>query len=167
MSTYSEFFLNSKSSVIQLECLQIAHPNFSRTYNVVRNAVQGLTGVIHEDSSSNDYEYYPLKLSLSGPRTDLDQILNVQFGDLGEVIPTEIDNIRNAGAFNVMPTVMYRVYRSDDLTTPLYGPLFLVVKAFAMDRTGAVFDAKAPSLNTNKTGEQYAIARFPMLQSLL
>lgn len=166
MSEYSEFFLKSESSVAQLECLEISHSMFSQTYYVMRNAFAGGT-VTHEDATSHTYVYYPLKLTLSGPRTDLDQILTVQLGDLGELIPNEIDRVRAGGGFGEFPKVKYRTYRSDDLTTPLYGPILLQVKAFAMDRNGAVFDAKAPSLNTNKTGEKYAIARFPMLTGLL
>lgn len=166
MSEYTEFFLKSKSSVVQLECLQISHSLFSQTYYIVRNAVNGVT-VTHEDTTSHDYVYYPLKLSLTGPRTDLDQVLNVQLGDLGDLIPNELDNIRAGSGFQEMPRVIYRTYSSADLTTPIYGPIVLVVKSFAMDRTGSVFDAKAPSLNSNKTGEKYSIARFPMLAGLL
>lgn len=166
MSAYTEFFLNSKSSIVQLDCLEISHPNFTQTWRVVRNAVSGVT-VTHEDGSSNDYIYYPLKLSLSGPRDDLDHILTVQLGDLGEIITNELDAIRAAGGFNVFPRVKYRTYRSDVLTVPLYGPVILEIRTFTLTPDGAAFEAKAPSLNVNKTGERYSIARFPMLSGLL
>lgn len=166
MSAYSEFFLNSSSRVVQLECLEISHSLFTQTYYVVRNAAQGVT-VTHEDASSHDYEYYPLRLRLSGPREDLDHTLKIELGDLGEIIPVELDAIRSGDGFSEFPVVKYRTYRSDDLATVLYGPLLLQVVNFTFTREGSVFEARAPSLNVTKTGELYKIARFPMLSGLL
>lgn len=166
MSSYTEYFLNSQSNVVQLECLEISHSMFSQTYYIVRNAVGGVT-VTHEDTSSHSYVYYPLRLSLTGPRDDLEHILKVELGDLGDLIPTELDNIRATDGFNELPAVIYRVYRSDTLTSPLYGPIVLQLKTFGLTSTGAAFEAKAPSLNSNKTGEAYTLPRFPMLRGLL
>lgn len=166
MSDYTEFFLNCPSRIVQLECLEISHGSFTQTYYAVRNATQGVT-VTHEDASVHAYTYYPLRLSLSGPRDDLDHVLRVELGDLGELVPTEIDAVENADTFDELPIVKYRTYRSDDLTAPLYGPLVLELKSFVFTRQGAVFEAKAPSLNVNRTGEIYSLPRFPMLRGLL
>jgi len=166
MSAYTEFFLNSPSSIVQLELLELSHTNFSHTYYIVRNATLGVT-VTHEDATEHEYSYYPLRLSLTGPRDDLDQILKVELGDLGDIIPTELDNIKAASGFNELPKVIYRIYRSDDLTTPLYGPIVLELKTFVFTDEGAAFNASAPSLNVNKTGESYSLPRFPMLRGLL
>src|SRR3954470_18883417 len=114
MSDYSEFYLNSKASVVQLDCIEISHANFSQTFRLVRNATYGVT-VTHEDSSEHDYVYCPMQCALSGPQDDLDQILTVQFGDLGEIIPAELDRVRTANGFGEMPRLIYRTYRSDDL----------------------------------------------------
>lgn len=166
MSTYSEFFLNSQSSIVQLDCLEISHSAFAQTYYVVRNATRGVT-VTHEDATVHTYDYYPFRASLTGPRDDLDHILRIEFGDLGEILPAEIDAIRSGDAFDEYPVVRYRTYKSDTLNTVLYGPLLLQVQNFAFKRDGAVFEAKAPSLNVRRTGELYKIARFPMLRGLL
>jgi len=166
MSAYTEFFLNSKASIVQLDCLEISHPDFTQTWYLVRNATGGVT-VTHEDSSSHAYVFCPMKTELTGPRDDLDNILRVTLGDLGEIIPTELDAIRTADSFEIMPTVKYRTYRSDVLTAPLFGPIILEVRKFNMNQDGAQFDAKAPTLNTNKTGERFTIARFPALSGLL
>lgn len=166
MSDYSEYFLNSFASVVQLELLELSHPNFTQTFYVVRNNTAGVT-VTHEDESEHEYQYVPMQLSLSGPREDLDVILNVQLGDLGEIIPTQIDSVRENDGFDTLPTVIYRTYRSDDLSTPLYGPIYLYIKKFALTGKGALFEAKARSLNVNRTGERYSIARFSMLKGLV
>jgi hypothetical protein len=166
MSEYSEFFLNSKASIVELELLQISHSSFTQTWNVVRNATEGVT-VLHEDEEEYQYDYYPMRLSASQSKDDLDYSLKVEFGDLGEIISNEIDAVRNDDNFIELPKVVYRVYRSDNLEAPMYGPIVLEIKAFDFTKDGAMFEAKAPSLNLSSTGETYSLPRFPMLRGLL
>jgi len=166
MSDYSEFFLSSKSSIVQLELLEISHPDFTQTYYIVRNATNGVT-VTLEDLSVQEFTYYPLKITNVGNREDLDFGLRIDLGDLGEVLPVEIDAISSASGFETKPTIKYRTYRSDDLTAPLLGPYTLEVDAFSFNREGSSFEARAPSLNINRTGELYKIDRFPMLRGFL
>ena len=166
MSRYTEFFLNSKSSVVQLETLEISHPNFTKIYRVVRNAVEGITATL-ENGNSATFDYYPLQIENAGVRDDLDQSIKINLGDLGEVLPKELDKVSSSDGFGTKPVVIYRTYRSDDLTRPLFGPVTLEVSTFAFNREGSTFEAKAPSLNINKTGEIYSLDRFPMLRGFL
>lgn len=166
MSDYTEFFLNTSSSVVQLETLEISHPNFTTTYRIVRNSRLPVTCAL-EDSSDEEFSYYPLQIRSLGSRTDLDAGFQIDVGDLGEVLPLELDEVANADAFNIKPTVVYRTYRSDDLTQPLFGPLNLEIDNFTFNADGASFEAKAPSLNMNRTGENYDFSRFPMLRGFL
>lgn len=166
MSAYSEFFLNSSSAVVQLELLEISHPNFTQTYRVVRNAVAGVQ-VTLEDMSVQTFSYYPMKITSNESKQDLDFSIQVEIGDLGEVIPTEVDAVSAASGFDVKPTVKYRAYRSDDLSAPLVGPYLLEIASFNFNREGCSFTAKAPSLNINQTGEIYKIDRFSMLKGFL
>lgn len=165
-SEYAEFFLNSLSSVVQIETLVISHPDFSKDYLVVRNAVAGLSAKLETGATAN-FEYYPLRITGSGTRDNLDFGLKIDFGDLGETIPQELDRVAQANNFETTPTVVYRTYRSDDLEAPLFGPLYLEIVTINMAKEGATFEAKAPSLNINKTGEIYSLERFPMLRSFL
>lgn len=166
MSTYSEFFLNSRSSVVQLELIEISHSKFTKTYRVVRNAMNGVT-VTLETNVQATFDYYPLRIENNGARDDLDQSFNITLGDLGEVLPVELDRVSSMDGFGEKPKVVYRTYRSDDLTRPLFGPVLLEVESFAFNREGSTFTAKAPSLNNNKTGELYLLERFPMLRGFL
>lgn len=151
---------------MQLECVEISHPNFTKTYYVVRNAVNGIT-VTHEGGTTHDYEYYPLQISKLETTDDLDSGLQINLGDIGEVLPKELDAIRAADAFHIKPTVRYRAYRSDDLTAPMLGPFRLEVTTFSFAQEGASFDAKAPSINISQTGEIYRIERFTGLRGFL
>lgn len=164
--TYAQFFLSSARSVAQLELLEISHPSFSQVYRVVRNNFDGVT-VKHEDGLNYVYTYYPLRITRSGVTDDLDSTLQIDLGDLGDIIATEADNVRAAGTFLTKPTVKLRIYRSDDLNVPLYGPFTYEANNFAMTREGVSFTAQAPSLNVVVTGEFYTLTRFPMLRGVL
>jgi hypothetical protein len=168
MSTkdYAEYFLNSSSTIVQLELLEVSHPDFTQTYRVVRNALAGVTVTI-ETGASYFFTYYPLRITAKTSRDTLDYVIGIELGDLGEIIPTEIDSVRLGDGFGTKPTVIYRTYRSDILTEPLHGPIELEVTSFSFRREGATFEAKAPSLAVSKTGEIYDLYRFPMLRGFL
>lgn len=166
MSNYSQFFLNSASSVVQLETIEISHPSFTQIYRIVRNAIQGLTATL-EDTTSATFKYYPLRLTPTKSSDDLDQAIKVELGDLGDVIPRELDQVSLAGTFQTKPSFKYRTYRSDDLSAPLFGPLALSITNLAFTKQGSSFDAEAPKVNLNSTGEIYTINRFPMLKGFL
>lgn len=166
MSKYTEFFLNSKASIVQFETLEISHPDFTNTYFIVRNNTDGLT-VTLEDDTEQTFDYYPLRVTPAGSREDLDFAIQVDLGDLGEVLPNEFDAVASANSYDIKPTVKYRLYSSDDLTAPMLGPHLLEVTSFSFTKEGASFEAKAPSLNVNRTGELYRIDRFPMLAGFL
>lgn len=163
MSLYTQFFLNSMSSVVPLETLEISHPSFSQVHNVVRNSTRtGITATL-ETGVATDFVYYPLQIKPTSSQNDLDQKLQIQLGDLGELVPNEIDNCFAAGTMLTKPIVNYRVFRSDDLTKPMDGPFRYEITTLSMKQTGSGFAAEAPRLNTSRTGEIYTIDRFPML----
>lgn len=166
MANLNEFFLNSKSNIVQLDLLEITHPNFSKPYRIVRNSVMGVSVNIG-GSVPERFDYYPVSIKGTSVKDDLDQGITVILGDLGEIIPKEIDLVRKADGFNIKPRVRYWTFRSDDLNSPLYGPVVLEVGEFSNDLNGASFEAKAPSLNVSKTGEIYDLTRFPGLRGFL
>lgn len=166
MPTYSEFFLNSSRAIIRLETLEISHPNFSRVYRLVRNHRQGIYAKIENGKLKNFY-YAPLKITKGKSSSDLDSSLNISFGDLGQIIPKELDLIENNDNYGVAPTVIYRTYRSDDLNNILEGPYYYEISATSQDQQGVTFEAKAPGLNNIKTGELYRLDRFPMLRGFI
>jgi hypothetical protein len=166
MSQYTEFFLGANSKVVQLETLEISHPNLSHTYWIVRNARSGVTAIL-ENGVPQAFEFYPVKISAMGQRDDLDQGFNITIGDVGEILPQELDSIAAADGFNIKPIVKYRTWRSDYTTRPLFGPLNLEIQRITTSKDGATFQAMAPQLNSSKTGELYKLDRFPMLRGLL
>ena len=163
---YIEYFLNARACVALVECLEIRHSEFSQTWRVVRNVSSGVT-VAHEDGHSFDYEYWPLEIRNLGARDDIDFGIKVNLGDLGEIVPMEIRRVLAGDAVLEKPIVTYRSYRSDDYSKPLEGPLRLEIKKVSYTKEGCSFEAKAPSLNISRTGEIYALDRFPSLRGFL
>ena len=156
MADLKSFFLNAKATIIQYECFTLTHPSIT-TRNLVRNATRGLT------AEAISYTYVPMRITKSESYEHLDQSLKIELGDLGSIIPQSIDAIKTAGTFGTKPTLVYRVYRSDDLSSPVVGPYTLQVHSFHFNDTGCVLEVAAPYLNYSKTGEIYSIDRFPGL----
>jgi hypothetical protein len=164
VSDLTEFYLASPPAVVRLQCLEVSHTNFSQTYYIVRNNSRGVT-VTHEDASSHDYEYYPLTIRLLGSGNDLDQTIDITLGDVGDIIAEEIRNVMDAQGMYTKPTMIYREYRSDDLTAPIYVSGDLQIEAVVLTKEGAAFRAKARSFNATRTGETYRVDKFPTLSA--
>ena len=160
------YFLNTRRDIPLLETIEISHPAFTQIYRKVRNNSDGIT-VTLEDATEATFDYYPMAITELKDQADLDTGIRVDFGDLGEVLPCELDAVSSADAMAIKPKVVYRGYRSDDLTSPLIGPLRLEVGAFNFTREGASFEAAAPYVNRNKTGQTYNLTRFYVLRGFL
>lgn len=168
MPDFTAYFLSGPTTAVQLQLFEISHPDFTQTYRLVRNSPFASTiTVTLETSETADFVYAPMKIRPIASSDDLDQALRFDLGDLGETLPAELDAVITAGGMRTKPIVRYRVYRDDDLSAPMDGPYLLEVKNLAFNRSGCSFDAKAPSLNVNRTGENYRIDRFPMLRGAL
>ena len=166
MSNYSEFFFGAKGSISELELIELSHPSFSKTYYLVRNhPLNGGVLVYTELGFPRFFEYYPMRIANTDSATNLDQTMTITFGDLGGIIPQEIDNIRVADTFLIYPTLLYRTYRSDDLTTPLFGPIRFQVRASPRQKNACTLNIAAPRLNQNATGERYDMNRFAGLRA--
>jgi uncharacterized protein DUF1833 len=164
VSLLSNFFLNSAQNVVQYDCVEIAHPSFSQTYRLVRNATKGLPAVTHEGPSGPfAYTYFPMRIKPVGSTNDLTQSLSITIGDVQGVIQSEIALAQAANTMNTRPVCTFRCYRSDDLTQPIFGPLVLEISIITTSEEGNSFEAHAPKLNNNRTGEIYSLETFPML----
>lgn len=166
MSTLTEFFLAAKKNVVQIDTLELSHPSWTKSYFVVRNARKGFVGRL-ENSLDQFFQYVPMQVTNLGAKGDLDTGVSIVFGDLGETLPKELQRIRDDDAFNVKPSVIYRVYASDAPTVILEGPFRFVAKALGFNRNGCQFEARAPGLNYSTTGMLYTLERFPMLRGAL
>lgn len=176
MSEISEFFFSSPNAVVQLQLIELSHPNFSGTYRFVRNCVTGIKAMHEDDTGPHNYAYLPMQIKTIGVTSSLDQMMEITFGDVGKILPTEIGLIADSNGFQTKPELVYREYRSDEftiedgdtvLTAPMFGPLTLEINALAFNKQGCVFTAKPPQFNRTRTGEIYDVGRFPMLAGFM
>lgn len=163
---YVDFFLNSASSVVQYETFELSHPNFTKVYRVVRNNTLGISAYL-ETGILVDFDYYPARITPNTTEENLDYSVSIEFGDLGEILPTEIDRVITLNGFGTKPTLIYRTFRSDDLSGPMLGPIKLEIVDLTFNKTGVSFEARAPVFNSYKTGQTYTLERFPMLEGFL
>lgn len=161
-----DYFLRGNPNDVLLQCVEVSHPSFTKTYRYVKNAADGVT-VKHEDGTSRDYLYSPLTIQKSKSSDDLDQSINIGVGDLGEDFPKEIDRLRNGSYQTVKPILNYREYLTSDLTKPMLSIFNLEVTDYQPKTDGAVFTCKARQLNISRTGEVYNLSDFPMLRGFL
>lgn len=166
MTDYTAYFLNGNQSVVRLDTLEISHQNMSQTYRMVRNNRDGIQATI-EDGSTQTFQWYPFRLKDSAIKNSLDYELQIILGDLGEIMPMEIERIRAANNMVTPPTVIYRAYASDDLTEIMVGPLTLQMQNPSTERRGTSFSAKPLNANDTSTGLLYTFSRFPMLRGTL
>lgn len=152
MATEKEmnFWLMGRHDDVRLECIEIKHPSFSRDYRFVRNHADGVR-VRHEDGVYRDYDYLPLTVKAARAASDLQQSLTIGIGDVGEVMPMEIDRLRRGTHRTVRPTVNYRVYLSSDVANPMSSVRGLEVTDNQPQKQGAVFVCKARELNKTDT----------------
>lgn len=167
MTASLDYFLNSHSDTIAFELIEISHPSFTQVYRRCRNHREGLTVTLEGGGAPVFFDWYPMQIVELADSADLDNGIRVSFGDLGEVLPKELDAVHLADTMSIKPTIIYRVYRSDDLTAPMIGPIRLEATSFSFTREGASFEAAAPYVNRTRTGESYNLTRFPMLRNFL
>lgn len=164
---YVDFFFGAAPSTSEIQTIEISQPSFSQVWRLQSHYREGLR-VRLETGDEADFIYVPMRLKPLEERADLDFGLTVIVGDLGEILPDEVQRARAAGTLRTAPPmVKYRAYRSDDLSSPMFGPVSLQARQIARSEDGAKFNATAPQANANKTGILYRSDLYPMLQGFL
>lgn len=153
------FYLNGNRSIVQLETIEISHPDFSRNYFLVRNSSQGLVAKL-EDGSEQEFEFTPMVIREQQTKNDLDYSIQVTIEDVGLIIATELKNISANDGYSVKPKLVIRTYRSDDLDNMMFGPVELEIENLTTAKTGASFLAANRSFNLSSTGQSYTVQQF-------
>ena len=167
-TTLEEFFLKGRKDVVYVETIEVIHPEFTKSLRVVRNVTTGWSAKLNNtDANRVDFIYFPLSIEVGSSKTDLDQSLTITVGDLGEVLPDELNRVLESDKMDVKPIIKMRCYASNDPDTVLFGPITLQIDSFNYNEQGTSFVATAPNLNKARTGEVYSTTRFPFIKSLI
>lgn len=154
------YWLRGRHDDVRLECIEITHPSFTKIYRFVRNHADGVR-VKH--GSWYDYEYLPITIKTSKSADNLNQGMSLGIGDVGDIIPMEIDRLRNGSHKTSRPIINYRVYLTSDLSTPVDSILGLEVTDNNPQNAGAVLTCRARDLNKSSTGLIYNLYDDPTL----
>ena len=161
MTDYTAFFLNNSGGVVQLECLEISHPSFTKVFRYTRNDEDGI------QIGDNFYQYQPMSIKRSNVTNDLEQKLSITLADMEDELMNAIENIRSSSSSRVKPKIVFKIYRDDDLSAPMIEMQTLEIPTISKDSTGLVtFDAQAPELNAVKTGRLYTFEDYPLLRGI-
>lgn len=162
-----DFFLGASSRIAELQTLEIRQPSFSKVWRLQSHYREGFWARI-ESGEQVFFEYAPMAMRALEDRGNLDFGISVTLGDLGEILPDEIQRASAAGTLRSSPPeAIFRSFRSDNLEKPMYGPIRLRAQTITRSQSGAQFDATAPQVNVSKTGMLYRTDLFPMLRGFL
>ncbi len=174
-----DFFFNTPSSSVAIETLEISHNAFSQVYRIVRNHTGGTLGYITAPTEeignpTQTFYYYPCNIQMASSEDDLDYTLKVTFGDLGEIIPSELDRVFANGSIKTKPSVKYRVYQwnNGDGSTLLLSQLKfygdpMEIKGISFNQDGCTFEASPNLTNSNSIGMKYTTDVFEGLRGFV
>lgn len=166
-----DFHLDSVSSVVLLETLEISHSLWPDPIRIVTNHPDGVA-VTLENNQQAFFEFIPLLIQRGNTSDDLDQTLNITVGDLGEVVPPLIQKIREASS-DEKPQVIYRSFAFDAASmvltkqTPIEVIRGLYVAKMNQDYQATTFEAATSGKNSVKTGRTYNFKDYPDLRGLI
>lgn len=166
-----DFHLDSVSSVVLLETLEISHSLWPAPIRIVTNHPDGVA-VTLENNQQAFFEFIPLMIQRGNTSDDLDQTLNITVGDLGEIVPPLIQKIREASS-DEKPQVIYRSFAFDAASMVLTKPTpieiirGLYVAKMNQDYQATTFEAATSGKNSVKTGRTYNFKEYPDLRGLI
>ncbi|WP_433846892.1 hypothetical protein [Acinetobacter proteolyticus] len=159
MADYTSFYLNASSGVVPLECIEISHPSFSKVFRYVKNDSDGIV------AEGQNYVYQPMSIKRNNVSNDLEQTLSLTIADMDDELALAVSAIRESVYPTVKPECKFKLFRDDDLTSPMTQLQTLEIPTISKDSSGLVtFDAQAPQLNSVKTGRAYSVEDYPLLR---
>ncbi|WP_227543671.1 DUF1833 family protein [Psychrobacter sp. 230] len=166
-----DLHLDSSPSIAPLETLEVSHSLWHTPIRIVTNHADGVNAML-ETGETVYFEFAPLLINRGKTSDDLDQSFNITLGDLGEIVPPLIKQIR-ASDSDEYPQVIYRQYAYDasSMTFAKDKPIDiakgLFVEQMSRDHQATTFDAKTPDKNTVATGRPYSPDYYVDLKGLL
>jgi hypothetical protein len=161
------YFFGAPARTAELKTLTISQPDFTQVWRLQSHYREGFWARL-ETGEQVFFQYVPMLLKPLADRGTLDFGMTVTLGDLGEILPSEIQRAREAGTLRTSPPrVEYRSYRSDNIERPMFGPITLQAPTITRTVSGAQFDATPPPVNVNKTGMLFRPDLYPMLRGFL
>ncbi len=117
----ADFFFTSHPAAVQLQTIEITHPNFTTAFRFVRNDPRGILAYNEGLDGPYPYAYLPMEIKTLGTTNSLDQSMEITLGDLGQIIPAQLQILSDGNGFQTKPVLVYREYRSDEYVMEAVG----------------------------------------------
>ena len=161
MANQNSFFLTDTSAVRKVDTIELNHPDWSKPFFFQSEWIDEDMIATNEDGAKVTYQYQLFQVDRNNVVADLDQGVSITFADYIDELKTAINSADHMKAV----TLKYRMFRDDDLSSPLDFIQTLQVLKVNNDANGTVtFEASAEQLNSVKTGDVYTINKFPALK---
>jgi len=168
LEQWQRFVANVPEAQREYRTLEIWHPQLERVYRFVTNyfvLIATLEGDAPRDPG-DDVVFTGSTLRIVEPaeRQDVEQTLQVEFGNVDGTIHEITDQISGLGYFTGVE-VVYRKYYSGDLSQPAVPPLYLYAAALAFSGpTSVSFTAEDVDLSQKRAGKLYTGELFAGLR---
>lgn len=164
MSNQASFFLTNTRSLYWIDTIEMNHPDFVDPFYFQNEYIDEDIVATNEDSQQVTYSYQLFEVKRNNVVADLDQGVGVTFADYKDVLKAAVNSANTSSPI----TVRYRVFRSDDLTSPMDFIQVLKVVNVSSSADGFVtFQAGAEQLNNVKTGDTYTLNKYPLLKGTI
>jgi len=161
MANQNNFFLTDTSAVRKVDTIELNHPDWTVPFYFQNEWIDEDMIATNEDAVTVTYQYQLFEVDRGNVMADLDQGVSITFADYID----ELKNAINSADHMKAITLKHRMFRDDDLSSPLDFIQTLQVLKVNNDSNGVVtFEASAEQLNSVKTGDVYTINKFPSLK---
>ena len=166
---YKKFAASAPEAQREFRTIELFHPDFTGAQYFVKDFVnQTLTLEATAPRNAGlpvEFTAIAMEISEPGENGEIEQILSVELGAVGNQVQDLIDQITPANSLIPIDCI-YRKYYSGDLTEPVL-VLSLSVSDVSFDSyTSVGFTAEDTNFATKRAGELYTIERFPTLSGV-
>ena len=166
---YKKFVNSMPEAQREYRTIELSHPDFSGVLRFVKDFINvdlTLESTAPRDASTpQTFTAISMDLNEPGENGQVEQVLTVTLGAVGNEVNTELANITESGAL-IPVELIYRKYYSGDLSTPV---LVLSLSVAAVSFKGydnVAFTGEDVDFAIKRAGELYTIERFPGLRLL-
>lgn len=161
MSDLANFLLGGEVSECRVDLITLTHPNFSQDY-ILQNAIVSGDNFTVPNHGQIDVDYFPFRVRELTANNVLTRGIDIEIGDISEIITREIKNLDMFDGYLEQPSVTWHQYRSGDLTKPLFSTEAFSLIRTSRQRRSTSIEARSGEINASRSGERYLLTRFRM-----
>jgi len=166
---YKKFTASAPQAQREYRTIELFHPDFNDTLRFVQDFVNiDLTlesSAPREASSTVTFKAISLKINEPSENGQVDQILSVDMGAVGNEVNEQLDSITDANVLTQIELI-YRKFYSGDLSEPVLVLYLSVSDVSFKDYNNVSFSGEDVDFAVKRSGELYTTERFQGLRKI-